>query len=151
MPDALFDLPNPAATEALGAALAQVVQPGDTLTLDGPLGAGKTSLTRGLAVALGVDARLVSSPTYTLLHQYQGRIPLVHVDAYRLSGWEELEGLGYDEWADDCLLCLEWSQRLEPLPLAESSLWRCRLAHGADGGRQAQLCWPAARSWTPPR
>ncbi|ARK28629.1 tRNA threonylcarbamoyladenosine biosynthesis protein TsaE [Halalkalibacter krulwichiae] len=75
--------------------LAQLVQPGDVITLEGDLGAGKTSFTKGFAKGLGVK-RVVNSPTFTIIKEYKGRIPLYHMDVYRME--DESEDLGLDEY-----------------------------------------------------
>jgi tRNA threonylcarbamoyladenosine biosynthesis protein TsaE len=98
------------ATERLGAALAAVLEPGDVLVLTGPLGAGKTRLVAGLARGLGAPAR-VRSPSFTLLNEYRGRLPLHHLDLYRLEG-AEAEGLGLEELVEDGVLAAEWGERL---------------------------------------
>ncbi len=98
------------ATEALGAALAPALEAGDVIRLDGPLGAGKTRLVAGLARGLAAAAR-VRSPTFTLVHTYDGRLPLTHVDLYRLSS-AEAEGLGLEEALERGALVAEWGERL---------------------------------------
>lgn len=97
-------------TEALGAALAAALEPGDVICLDGPLGAGKTRLVAGLARGLAAAAR-VRSPTFTLVHTYEGRLPLTHVDLYRLET-HEAEGLGLEEALEAGALVVEWGERL---------------------------------------
>ena len=98
-------------TERIGERLARLARPGDVLALWGELGAGKTQLTKGVAAGLGLDGGVVSSPTFIILHEhYGGRLPLFHLDLYRLegqdlgtTGWEEvLEGQGITviEWPD---------------------------------------------------
>ena len=99
-----------AETERLGAALGSRAFPGMVLCLDGPLGAGKTVLSRGLAQSLGVTGRIVS-PTYQLVAIYdQARLPLWHADLYRLSEGSDLDDLGLDE-AEEGVLLVEWSCR----------------------------------------
>ncbi|MFQ5840504.1 MAG: tRNA (adenosine(37)-N6)-threonylcarbamoyltransferase complex ATPase subunit type 1 TsaE [Candidatus Methylomirabilales bacterium] len=89
---------GPEETERFGRWLGARLGPGDVLCLVGPMGAGKTLLTRGIAEGLGVaGGARVSSPTFTLVHEYRGRYPIYHFDLYRLQGPEELDGLG---WAD---------------------------------------------------
>lgn len=106
-------LPDPAATEALGARLAGLVQPGDVITLSGPLGAGKTSIARGLLAALGLEGE-APSPTFAIVQPYEPpetRIPVMHVDLYRIDDPVELEELGLDEARGDSLLLIEWPER----------------------------------------
>ncbi|MBU3061556.1 tRNA (adenosine(37)-N6)-threonylcarbamoyltransferase complex ATPase subunit type 1 TsaE [Nocardia sp. NEAU-G5] len=106
-------LPTVEDTEALGRELARDLGPGDLVVLDGPLGAGKTALTRGLAAGLGVQGR-VSSPTFVIARQHRagghpGAIPMVHVDAYRLGGdLDELDALDLDTELDDAVVVVEW-------------------------------------------
>ena len=104
-------------TEAFGIILGEIVEPGDVITLEGPLGAGKTALTQAIARGLGVDPRIyVTSPTFSLLHEYQGRIPLYHMDLYRLAGENEIESLGFSEYFySDGLTVIEWPDRLGSL------------------------------------
>lgn len=95
-------------------ALAALVKDGDCITLHGPLGAGKTTLTQHLAVALGVDAdQYVSSPSFALLHEYQGLLPIFHMDLYRLDDAIAVEEAGLLEYLDrDGLAIIEWPERL---------------------------------------
>ena len=86
-------------TRDLGRELASGITADATLSLEGPLGAGKTCFVKGLAEGLGIDPAGVSSPTFTLVHEYPGgRLPLVHFDFYRLDSEGELAGLGYEEY-----------------------------------------------------
>jgi len=89
------------------------------LSLKGPMGAGKTCFVRGLAEALGCDSRDVSSPTFTLIHEYHGgRLPLVHMDLYRIESAAELAPLGFDDYlAGDGIVAIEWGGKFaEELP-----------------------------------
>src|SRR5687767_11450647 len=100
-------------TRALGSALAVAARPGDRLALVGPLGAGKTQLAKGFAVGLGVT-EVVNSPSFTLMAEYEGRLPLFHQDLYRLAGTSEaLEGGLLDERQDDGVTLSEWADRLD--------------------------------------
>jgi len=101
------------ATEALGEQLAPTLRAGDVVLLSGPLGAGKTAFVRGLARGLGLGAADVSSPTFTLIHEYRGgRLTLFHVDLYRLSS-ADADDLGLQELGvDDGVLAIEWPERL---------------------------------------
>jgi tRNA threonylcarbamoyladenosine biosynthesis protein TsaE len=101
-----------ATTKAIGAALAGLLDPGDVVGLAGDLGAGKTRLVQGAAAALGVDDPVLS-PTFMLLREYDGDLPVHHVDAYRLAGPVELEDLGMDEvLAPDAVAFVEWADRV---------------------------------------
>lgn len=105
-------LPNPEATQRLGALLGQLVQAGDVLLLHGDLGAGKTTLTQGLAKGLAIPDR-ITSPTFALLHEYDGRLPLYHFDLYRLDS-PDLGALGFEEvWEEGHgVVVIEWPERL---------------------------------------
>lgn len=106
-------------TRAVAAALARTLAPGAVLLLSGDLGAGKTAFVRGLAEGLGIDPGEVTSPTFTLVHQYDGgRLPLVHVDLYRLEA-ADLDELGLDaDVAARGVLAVEWPERLVRAPRA---------------------------------
>jgi len=99
-------------TRDFAAALAAVAEPGDRIALLGPLGAGKTQFAKGFAVGLGVR-EVVNSPSFTLMAEYAGRLPLFHQDLYRLSGAEEVLGGGLvDERQEDGVTLIEWGERL---------------------------------------
>jgi tRNA threonylcarbamoyladenosine biosynthesis protein TsaE len=101
------------ATEALGAALAGRLRPGDAVCLYGPLGAGKTTLARGLIRALTGPDEEVPSPTFTLVQLYEGPdFPVSHFDLYRLESAGEADELGLDEALEDGAALIEWPQRL---------------------------------------
>jgi len=108
---------SPRETQALGTRLGRLARPGDVLLLVGPLGAGKTCLVQGLARGLGVRD-YVTSPTFTIIREYQGRIPLYHVDCFRLEGSVETLELGLDDYlGGDGLCVVEWADRvMEALP-----------------------------------
>ena len=104
-------MPDEAATRALGERIGRLLAPGDVLLLTGDLGAGKTTLVQGLVRGLGIEADAVS-PTFALLHELPGRVPLRHLDRYRLAS-DDLEHLGAEEWFDpDAAVAVEWSERL---------------------------------------
>ena len=108
-----IDVADEAETEQVGRALAGIVAPGTVIGLVGPLGAGKTRLVRAIAEALGVDPGAIASPTYVLIHEYEGRVPVVHCDVYRLNNGDEFEALGMDEYWDGGGVCLvEWADRV---------------------------------------
>lgn len=137
-------LPDLDATRRLAERLAAALEPGDVLCLDGPLGAGKTTLVRFLVAALGGDPAQVASPTFTLLHRYAARVPVIHVDAYRLQGPAGLAGLGFDELAEDGIGIVEWSERVAAA-LDPARCWRVAMAH-AEQGRSATVTTPPNRS-----
>ena len=106
---------SPEETRILGASLAPVLLPGDVVSLTGDLGAGKTAFVQGLASALGVETR-VTSPSFTIIHTYQGQFPLVHMDVYRLDSFQEVIDLGFDELIDpEAILVVEWGEAVAPL------------------------------------
>lgn len=106
-----FNLPSEHETQALGAALAALLRPGDVVALHGDLGAGKTTLARGLVQTLMNRPEEVPSPTYTLVQVYEGPdFPLWHFDLYRLDQPEDVEELGWDETAEGAAL-IEWPER----------------------------------------
>ncbi len=101
----------PEETMALAERLGQLVQAGDVITLEGDLGAGKTSFTKGLAKGVGIK-RVVNSPTFTIIKEYKGRIPLYHMDVYRVE--DEAEELGLEEYFyGDGVTVIEWASMIE--------------------------------------
>lgn len=111
-------------TFALGEAIGRSLRGDLTIGLVGPLGAGKTLLTKGIAVGNGLsDPNAVTSPTFTLVHEYAGTISLYHVDAYRLSGSTELAGIGFDEMLEsEAAVVVEWADRVRSI-MPEDTLW----------------------------
>lgn len=102
-------------TRILGASLAPLLLPGDVISLSGDLGAGKTTFVQGLGIALGVEARILS-PSFAIVHEYEGRYPIVHLDVYRLDSFQEVLDLGFEEFLDPrAVLLLEWGEAVEPL------------------------------------
>lgn len=99
------------ATAAVGGALAEVVVPGDVIVLTGPLGVGKTRFVQGLAAGLGITAR-VTSPTFVLMRRHDGRIPMLHVDAYRLADARDLLALDDEVLDTSVLTCIEWGENV---------------------------------------
>jgi tRNA threonylcarbamoyladenosine biosynthesis protein TsaE len=99
-------------TFALGEQLAATLQRGAFVLLHGDLGAGKTAFVRGMAAGLGANPEDVSSPTFVLIQHYKGRIPLVHVDLYRLERGAAVDDLGLEELATDAVVAVEWAERL---------------------------------------
>jgi len=99
------------ATAELGASLGRSIQAGSVVLLEGELGAGKTAFVRGLAAGLGVEGDQVSSPTFTLVQEYRGRLPLLHADLYRITVAESDE-LGLDELGLQGVVAIEWAEKL---------------------------------------
>ena len=98
-------------THRLGALLGAFAQPGDVVLLEGTLGAGKTALTQGIGAGLGVRGA-INSPTFTLLKEYQGRLPLYHFDLYRIEDPEELFALGFEDYfGGEGVAVVEWADR----------------------------------------
>jgi tRNA threonylcarbamoyladenosine biosynthesis protein TsaE len=109
-----LSLPDEASTEALGAAIAGHLRPGDAVCLYGPLGAGKTTLARGLIRALTTPAEDVPSPTFTLVQFYLGdALQLAHFDLYRLERPDEAYEIGLDDALEDGAVLIEWPERLQ--------------------------------------
>ena len=108
---------NAAETKALGEKIGRQLRGGEVIALTGELGAGKTCLTQGLALGLGVDAReYVTSPTFTLINEYQGRVPLYHIDLFRLEDMEETENLGCEEcFYGKGITVVEWAEKAETI------------------------------------
>ncbi|MEM6458416.1 MAG: tRNA (adenosine(37)-N6)-threonylcarbamoyltransferase complex ATPase subunit type 1 TsaE [Planctomycetota bacterium] len=135
-------------TVACGRAIGRLARPGDVITLEGPLGAGKTQLVRGLALGLGLDPAQVSSPTFVLMQEYVDRddtVRLVHLDAYRLSGPEDLEGVGCDdEWMGRVVTAIEWPSRVGDV-WGDAAL-RLSLDH-LGGDRRSVYIDAAAAAW----
>ena len=106
-----------AQTESIAADLAKTLKGGECIALHGNLGAGKTQFVRGLARALGADPKSVSSPTFVLLHVYKGgRLTLYHLDAYRISGAEDFESIGFGELLDQGgVVVVEWASKVSEL------------------------------------
>jgi len=107
---------SPTETLEYGRRLAAELQPGAVLALTGALGAGKTCLVKGIARGLGVEQE-VTSPTFTLIHEYRGgRLPLYHVDLYRLDSIEQAVGIGIEEYLPgDGVTVIEWAEKIESL------------------------------------
>jgi tRNA threonylcarbamoyladenosine biosynthesis protein TsaE len=116
MQPCLFFSPSPGQTRALAAKLGALLAPGAVVALNGELGSGKTEFVHGLAAGLAVPPDLVASPSFTLAHEYPGRVPLVHLDLYRLEDLPEELLPDLEEYlAADKVVAIEWAQRLAPL------------------------------------
>jgi tRNA threonylcarbamoyladenosine biosynthesis protein TsaE len=141
-----LQLPDEAATLALGRALGARLQPGDRLALQGELGSGKTTLVRGLGLGLQLDdPAAVQSPTYLLVIEHPGPRPLLHMDAYlgdKLRRFLADGGLDYLDQRG-AIAAIEWADRIPDL-LPPDALW-VELLPAPDGGRLARLTAPAGR------
>jgi tRNA threonylcarbamoyladenosine biosynthesis protein TsaE len=101
-------------TWRIGQMLGSLLEPGDIICLYGDLGAGKTSFSYGIALGLEVKDQYITSPTFTFVNEYKGRIPFYHIDLYRLKDPEELEGIGFEEYIDsDGVTVIEWAERAD--------------------------------------
>jgi len=146
----MIRLANPEAAEAWGVALAPLIRPGDAIALFGALGAGKTTLCRGILRGLGHGGD-VASPTFPIVQAYappDTRLPVWHVDLYRIEDPAELEEIGLDEARSDGVLLIEWPERL---PRLWPDTLRLNLAVASDGARaltsQVPPAWEAR--WPP--
>ena len=126
-----------AKTVECGEILGRLLEPGDFIAMTGDLGSGKTQFARGVALGLGVAAATaVTSPTFTILNEYSGRIPFYHFDLYRLHGDDDVIELGFDEYFHGRGVCLvEWAERLR-VELPEE---RLILSMSADGETSRRL------------
>jgi tRNA threonylcarbamoyladenosine biosynthesis protein TsaE len=131
-------------TRALGRAVGALLVAGDVVLLAGGLGAGKTELTKGIAQALDVRDGVLS-PTFTLAQRHEGRVPLLHVDVYRLDRVQELLDLGLEEDFDDAVTVVEWGD-VAAAHLPHERL-EVRLDRGADDDQRQVTVTPAGPSW----
>ena len=149
-----WTLPDAGATTRLGAAIAPLLAPGETVLLYGPLGMGKSTLARGLIRALTRPDEDVPSPTFTLVQFYDSTPPVAHFDLYRLTDPDEAYEIGLDEALEDGAALIEWPQRLEGrlppdrldieiTPILDDPRGEARRAsivrHGAFEGRQLEF------------
>jgi tRNA threonylcarbamoyladenosine biosynthesis protein TsaE len=137
------ELPRESDTDALGRVLAGLAFPGQVIGLIGDLGAGKTRLARAFAEALGVDPAAIASPTFVLIHEYVGRLPIYHFDAYRLTGPDDFDALGAAEYFAASAVCLvEWADLvLDRLP---ADAWFIRLTTTGPTSRSVSIEAPPA-------
>ena len=134
-------------TARVGRRLGKIARSGDVILLHGDLGAGKTTLTQSIALGLDVPAdQYVTSPSFSLMHEYPGRIPLYHMDCYRLSGEEDIEGAGLIDYiGGPGLAVIEWPDRLGSLQPAD----RLDIELQAAGETERTCIFqPHGSSWT---
>lgn len=146
----MIALSDPAATEALGRRLARKLRPGDVVALFGSLGAGKTTLARGILHGLGYRGE-VASPTFPIVLAYEPpeiRLPVRHVDLYRIEGPAELDELGLDEGRDEGALLIEWPERL-PALWPETLRLTLSVAQGGERVLTAQVPVAWGARWPP--
>jgi tRNA threonylcarbamoyladenosine biosynthesis protein TsaE len=133
-------------TKALAAALAELARPGDLLLLAGDLGAGKTAFTQGYGAALGIDD-LITSPTFTLVNSYEGRLELNHLDVYRLDALAEVADLGVPEMLDDGgVTVIEWGDAVSPALPAD--YLEIRFTFGDDDDERTLELVPVGSRWS---
>ncbi len=140
----MIDLPDEAAALAFGRRLAAVLRPGDAITLSGPLGAGKTTIARGLLAALGLEGE-APSPSYAIVQSYappEVRLPVLHVDLYRIEEEGELLELGLDDARYDGALLVEWPERVSARVFPDAL--RLTLVVAEDAARRLTAEVPAA-------
>jgi tRNA threonylcarbamoyladenosine biosynthesis protein TsaE len=131
-------------TQRLGRLLGTLARAGDVILLDGDLGAGKTAFTQGIGLGLGVDAT-INSPTFTILKEYQGRLPLYHFDLYRIDDPDEIASLGFDDYFDGAgVSVVEWAERGEVPGTSPALYWperwlRVRFARISPDERALEL------------
>ncbi len=113
-----FNTKSPKDTIDVGKKIGKLLKEGDVVALIGDLGAGKTVISKGLCSGLGVEEDYITSPTYTIINQYDGKIPVYHIDLYRLKNSDELYNLGWDEYIYGHGTCIiEWADKAgEMLP-----------------------------------
>ena len=146
-----IDIANVEALQSLAERLGRAAEPGDALALVGPLGSGKTTFTQGLARGLDIpEGRHVSSPTFALVNEHDGRHTLVHADLYRIKSEAELAELGLDESFDRAVVAIEWADRFPAclptdhlrvslLPTSKNTRTMCLDYVGPRGQRLAQI------------
>jgi tRNA threonylcarbamoyladenosine biosynthesis protein TsaE len=153
-----LDAPNEAVTSQLGRTLAAALRPGDVVALNGDLGVGKTRLVQAVAEALGYSDQLVNSPTFVLIQEYDGPLPLYHVDAYRLKDSDEFLDIGGDEVLHgDRATLIEWADRIaDVLPrdhlridITATGETSRRFVLSAGGRRSAELLRALQESFNP--
>lgn len=130
---------DPEETIQLGQCIGEILRPGSIIGLCGELGTGKTHLIKGLARGLGVDERYyVTSPSFTIINEYPGRIPLNHLDLYRLENMDQMEELGYEEYFyGEGVTAIEWAEKI--LPLLPENRLMVEISHFNDNRRMFKI------------
>lgn len=123
---------SPEETRALGGRLSQILKPGDAVCLTGTLGAGKTLLVQGIAAGFGIGDDAVTSPTFTIMHVYEGELSLYHFDLYRLDDPVQLYDIGFEEYVyADGVALIEWADKF-PEHMPRECLWLTITSTGAS-------------------
>lgn len=137
---------TPEHTIALGRTIGALTQGGDLIALEGPLGTGKTQLTRGLAAGAGADPALVTSPTFVLMREYPGRVVVRHIDAYRLEDLADLESMGFapELFEENACVVVEWAGKIAD-SLPDDLLW-VELSHVDEEHREIHM-HPRGDAW----
>ncbi|HKA94090.1 MAG TPA: tRNA (adenosine(37)-N6)-threonylcarbamoyltransferase complex ATPase subunit type 1 TsaE [Acidimicrobiia bacterium] len=136
---------SPDETLAVAKAVGELLRPGDVVSLAGDLGTGKTVFARGVARALGVSDPVVS-PSFTIVREYEGRVPVVHVDVYRIGTFQELHDLGFEEVVrEDAVTLVEWGDAVDRMLPADRL--EVRLAAGAGDDERVIEIEGCGRSW----
>jgi tRNA threonylcarbamoyladenosine biosynthesis protein TsaE len=140
MKEFLFRSPGENCSLLLGRAIGELLQPGDILALRGELAAGKTLLARGIARGLGIGPEVrITSPTFTIINEYSGRLRLYHIDLYRISGPDDLETLPWQESLfGNGAAVIEWPERLGRLLPAER--WDIKFSICGEESREMLIC-----------
>lgn len=126
-------------TVALGKKIGERLNRGDVLALQGTLGAGKTTITKGIALSLGID-EAITSPTFCLVSEYDGKMPLYHMDVYRLGGAEDFTDLGADDMIyGDGVCVIEWSEKIMSELPERTIVVRIEKNDAEDSGRTITL------------
>ena len=134
-------------TRIIGASLAPMLLPGDVVSLSGDLGAGKTVLVQGIAAAFGIEER-VTSPSFTIVHEYMGRYALIHIDVYRLNSFQEVLDLGFEEFFDaNAVVMIEWGGAIAPLLPRRHLEIEIRRADGEDPNARDLVFRPHGQEW----
>lgn len=132
---------NAEETFALGKQIGEQLLGGEVLLLDGPLGAGKTVLVKGIAAALNIDPEEVTSPSFTLVNPYAGRLPLFHIDLYRLDeGARAAEAVDLEELLTEqhAVIVIEWGNRLGNYPM-NTRVWRVKISGDGEASREISI------------
>src|SRR5512139_1316746 len=136
---------SPERTFEIGEIIGRSLKKGDILALSGELGSGKTCFTQGLAKGLDVSAQYnVTSPTFTLLNEYPGRLKLCHLDVYRLSGAQDIEEIGYEDYFfGPGVIVIEWAEKIEQL-IPNYGIW-IFFRHVDENTREIVIAGPKRR------